>query len=148
MNQEKKQPKQQTVFTIPADKIKITGEHVYFALYANGAKTGDLCMSQPEFKIFQTVVLDDTLHANNFDLGMRISELHNFKRAGWKILSMEHLKFWNRSKIGYARNVQDAGDFSFELAKEVVEESNKALHSEESKLVGAEELLIYHPSTD
>ena len=92
MTNEKQQPNQRTTFTIPLDKVKITGAHVHFALYANGAKTGDLCMSQAEFKIFEATICDENRHSNQFDLGMMISEHHNMMRAGWKRVCIERYK--------------------------------------------------------
>lgn len=148
MNKEPTPPNQTTTFTIPADKIKITGAHVNFSLYANGAKTGDLCMTQAEFRQFEAVVLDPRIYSNQFDLGMMISKHHNMMARGWKMLSVERMKFWQQDRHGYQQNINDAGDFPFAVAKKQVDESNIAHHSEESKLVGAEELLIYHPTPD
>lgn len=138
-------PNKETFFTIKVKKT--TDAHVEFNLYANGAKTGDLVMSEAEFQIFKATVCDDTMHCNNFELGMMISELHNLKRAGWKVLSLGRLKYWSVGH-GYTQHINNAGDFNFEKAKKIVEGANIALHSDYAKMLGAEELLIYHPSQD
>ena len=134
------------IFTIPPDKVKIKGGHVSFALYANGALTGDLCMTQAEFKCFQATIVEEDRHSNNLRLGMKVGEHFAMRSKGWKILNVERLKFWKRSENGYVQNIEDAGDFSFEAATKIVTEANIANHSPNSKRMGAEELLVYVPS--
>lgn len=145
-NQKATQP--DTLFTIPADKVKITGAHVYFALYANGAKVGDLCMTQAEFKMFEATVCDDTMHERNFELASTLSKHFNMMEKGWKVLCIEKMLFWKNGHAGYQQNIKDAGDFSYEKAKKIVDKNNEHIHDESAKIVGAEELLIYHPTPD
>ncbi len=136
------------IFTIPLDKVKINGDQVYFELYANGELAGGLIMTQAEFKCFQATIVDDERYSNNVQLGMIVGEHVSMIQRGWKILSVERMKFWKKSGFGYEQKIKKAGDFSFEEALKIVREANVALHSEPSKILGAEEILVYSPSED
>lgn len=139
---------EETLFRIDPDTFKINDGKVSFSLYVRDEHVGNLTMTDPQYECFKGSLVNGDIFAATRHIGEVYGLYRNLMKSGWKMLSVERMKFWTKGRFGYEQNINDAGDFSFAEAKTQVDESNIALHDESAKLVGAEELLIYHPTQD